>query len=84
MGFYRIKIGPFLAEVRSKTSRKASRLGVKRGGALIGDGTLNGEFTIAESVGLDVKLIGYFLDCLTCLFCTTRCLKMSWTSWILR
>ncbi len=36
-----MKIGPFLVEIWSKTSRKASRLGVKRGGgALIGGGAL--------------------------------------------
>ncbi len=49
VGFYRMKIGPFLAEIWPKTSRKASMLGVKRGGggALIGGGALNGEFTVS-------------------------------------
>ncbi len=44
VGFYRMKIGPFLAEIWPKTSRKASRLGLK--GAALKEGTLNGEFTV--------------------------------------
>ena len=39
--FYRMKIGPFLAELWPKTSRKASDAWGQKGG-----GALNGEFTV--------------------------------------
>ncbi len=41
-----MKIGPFLAEIWPKTSRNPMALGEKGGGALIGVGALNGEFTV--------------------------------------
>ncbi len=44
--FYRMKIGLFLAEIWPKTSRNPIALGSKKGGALIGGGALNGEFTV--------------------------------------
>ena len=44
--FYRMKIGLFLAEIWPKTSRNPMALESKGGGALIGGGALNGEFTV--------------------------------------
>ncbi len=65
MGFYRKKIGPFLAEIWPKTSRKASMLGVKRGGgALIGGGALNGEFTVSHLGSLFIFLFLLYFDCM--------------------
>ncbi len=46
MAFYRMKIGLFLAEIWPKKSKTPIALGSKGGGALIGAGALNGEFTV--------------------------------------
>ncbi len=45
-----MKIGLFLAEIWPKTSRHPIVLGSKKGGALIGGGALNGEFTVYPNI----------------------------------
>ncbi len=57
VAFYRMKIGLFLAEIWPKMSRNPIALGPKRGGgALIGSGALNGEFTVLLIIIIKISM----------------------------
>ena len=61
VAFYRLKIGPLLAEIWPETSRNPVGLGPKGGGgASIGGGAFIGEFTVFLLCNLSFRNDGFF------------------------